>query len=464
MNHIVGKHLALVCSVLLAFGIGSGCDTLTDAPGDKTLITRAQTWHQATIAEPAAPAKSGDDPDPVALLNRFFPDWSTAAVVVSASGKSAVYATLGDDARVSFDSTRAIIRTLIISMDSNGAVGRGEIVEFVAGDDAVLADVAGLVRQYLEEDFTASIMVARYSVRYRPKHARLYRPAEDAVDLGFRYETHTVAAAGKRAETVYCIVLDIITYGVSVGDNDFTWNTDVYLDCWSEDGDILDDDFVTGGGGTGGAGGDYDGDEEDIGDVVSKAHLESVFEGCGVKNESNAMSKAYERLIRDVMGMDARQGTDVAGSQLDGYTTNEYNGISWINAIMEAKFSELATPFKTDQSSAHIRELNEVYYIHPEDTNVLGPPLYYVVSQYSGSNMQLNSANSLRSLADDLGVAIVHLTVRELPFNKYILFGNLISDLSLIGWRDFNIEIPDSWVDNAPWSLPFSIDCEVVNG
>ncbi|MEM8487552.1 MAG: hypothetical protein AAF564_18525 [Bacteroidota bacterium] len=467
MNHKSWiRFLVLFVAVVLGLA-GSGCDVLNETGNPEELIDQAKAWHKAELASAEGPAKSDADPDPALLLHRFFPDWNAAAVVTGPAGKSAVYATLGPDARVSFDSTRAIVRTIIISTDETGGIGSGEIVEFVAGDAAALENVGSLVWQYLANDFEdASILVARYSVRYKPMAARLHRPQREAVDLGFRYETRTVTSAGKRAETVYCMVLDIITYGVSVGDNDFTWNTDVYLDCWSEDGNVLGDEGATGDGGTGGAGGnsEYDGTETDIGDVVSKAHLESVFEGCGVKNESSAMGKAYERVIRNVLDMDERAGTNVSGSQLDGYTSNNYNGITWINSIMEAKFSEGASPFTTAQTTAHLQELNAVYYLHPEGTNVLGPPLYYAVTQYSGSNMKLNPANTMIAKAEELGVAVVHLSIRELPFNKYILFGNLLTDMSLIGWRDFNVEIPESWIDNAPWSLPFSIDCEVVNG
>ena len=460
------QFFALLSALVFAFVI-SGCDALTETGDHEALVARAVAWHKAALSEPRAPGKSDPAPDPAALLQRFNPDWEAAAVVSAPGGKHAVFTILGPDARVSFDSTRAIVRTLVIALDATGDVSRGEIVEFVAGDAADLHDVPALVQQYLAGSFAdTSILVARYSVRYQPIQAQLHQPGKAPVDLDFRYDTRTVDSAGKRAETVYCIVLDIITYGVSVGDNEFTWNTDVYLDCWSEDGDILGDEGATGGGGTGGAGGEseYDGNDADIGDVVSKATLESVFEGCGVKNDSNAMATAYERVIRNVLDMEERSGSNVVGSQLDGYTTNNYNGITWINSIMESKFSESASPFKTDQSNAHLQELNAVYYLHPEGTNVLGPPLYYAVSQYAGSQMKLNPANTLIGKAEELGVAIVHLSIRELPFNKYILFGNLLTDMSLIGWRDFNVEIPESWIDQAPWSLPFSIDCSVVNG
>lgn len=456
-NYLLGVAFCMFCF----FGL-QACDTLSnlDTQAREDLVLDAKTWHQQQITQEESASKSGEA-DPSVLLNRFFPDWDLADVVIS-NGRTAVYAMLGPDARVSFDSTRSIVRTLIIQMGEGDDAMKGEIVEFVGANETDLDDVAGLVTRYLDQDFHGlSLVTASYSVRYKPKKATVYQPGKSAKDVGFKIKECPVPeSASKRAETQYCIVLDVITYGVCVGDNECTWGTDVYMDCWetSEADDDFDDTIGSGGGG--GGGDSTTGDEEDIGDVASKADLESEFAACGITNDKS-QDKAYERMIRHALGMQYRAESG-SSSELDGYHSNEYNGISWVNAILEAKFSEGLNPFDRLQSEGHINELNAVYNLHPEDTHVLGPPIYYAASQYAGSNMKLDYNNTLRSYAEERGVAIVHLTVRELPFGKYILFGNIATDWTLLGWRDFTIDIPESWVDNAPWSLPFSIDCNVI--
>ena len=149
-------------------------------------------------------------------------------------------------------------------------------------------------------------------------------------------------------------------------------------------------------------------------------------------------------------------------SQLDGYTDDLVFGNFVINTIMESKFSESVNPFKTTQSSGHIEELSLYYSALPPNTINILPPVYFAVSQYSGSNMKLNYNDTLRQYAEDLGIAIIHLSIHELPFNKFILYGGVITDYTAITWDEFELELP-SWLSYGFFTgVPFDINCETI--
>lgn len=451
---------AVACCLSLA-----ACDTLmeTTTVSSDELLEAAKVWHQDQLAQDAGTAKSGNDaPDPAALLDRFFPDWQTARLITDAAGNTILVATLGPDARVSFDATRSIVRTLLVTFGGEGQVASGEIVEFVSSDPADLEHIEALVTGYMQKDFgEKSILVARYSVRFSPRQATIYQPAKASVDVGFEIkECNRSELPSKMAETINCVIVDVITYAVCVGDSDCPWNTDVYIDCWELDG--TNDDQASGGGGGGssggggnsGGGGSDEGDEYDLGDIVSKSDLEEIFEGCGLLNDKD-QDAAYEEIVRNALYMNYRAASGEI-VELDGYYSSGELGIF---GVMETKFSESSVAFSFKQSKKHIDELSEVYTRMIEPNTVYFPPFYFAVSQYAGEDMRLDWNDDIVGHAESKGVLVSHVTIRELGLGHYILVSNILTDWNLT-YEGVSLTLPD-WVQlpNSPVSLPFTISC-----
>jgi hypothetical protein len=285
----------------------------------------------------------------------------------------------------------------------------------------------------------------------------VYAPSKPSVDVKLKIrECLKAGGPGKMKETQYCIVTDEITYAVCVGDNECTWNTDVYLTCW----DIDEDEGSQGGGGDwsdGSGGGGGDGASDGIGDVARKSDIQAIFAACNVTN-SQTQESAFENSIRKAMGMLHR--SEKEGGQLDGYTKGDYFGQLLINSIMEAKFKESWPTFSYSQSSGHLYELNSIYNYAPSNSITMLSPVYFTVSLYDGGNPNLDYEGKVIALAEQLGVSIVNLTVREAGFGKFILYGKVITDWQLLRWGDLSLTLP-SWLSNGSFaSLPFSFDCD----
>lgn len=219
-----------------------------------------------------------------------------------------------------------------------------------------------------------------------------------------------------------------------------------------------------GGDGTGGGGGGEEGcdpDEitcqlEDPGDIAKKSDIEDIFAACGVTN-SKTQDDAFESNIRRAMGMVER--TEEEGGQLDGYDLAELFETPVIDKIMEAKFASGWPVLSHSESKKHIDELNKIYTHISDNTITLLAPIYYVVSLYDGNNPELDFHGKTIEYAENHGVVIVDLKVREGLFGEYFIYGEAVTDWSLVTWGDFKIQLP-SWLTNGEIASGlFSFDC-----
>ncbi len=254
------RHSYLFLPILSAL-LFTSCDTTNLANTDNDPVIAARNWFESNTSQSEIIAKyNGGGINPDKLLAQFPPDWATSDVIKVPQHKDVVVVLLGRNARKSFGRTNNIVRTLIVTMNNDGSVAFGEIVEFAGHKPGATDNVRQLVRSIIEEDFkNENITVGRYDALYQPIGAMHYSPDYEPIPLSIRLKRCTEAelsggASKSAAETYDCYVSDMWEVCAGpLGDEPESCTEYITYTC-EEIGDG-DGDSGGGGGSTGGGGG-----------------------------------------------------------------------------------------------------------------------------------------------------------------------------------------------------------------
>ncbi len=255
---IMTRHSYLFLTILSAL-LFTSCDTTTVFNTDNDPVIAARNWFESETSQSEIIAKyNGVGINPAKLLAQFPPDWAMSDVIKVPQHKDVVVVLLGRNARKSFGRTNDIVRTLVVTMNNDGSVAFGEIVEFVGHEPGATGSVRQLVRSMIEEDFkNENITVARYDALYQPIGAVHYSPDFEPIPLSIRLKKCSEAelsggASKSAAETYDCYVSDMweICAG-PLGDEPESCTEYITYTCE----EIGDGDGDSGGGGSGGSGG-----------------------------------------------------------------------------------------------------------------------------------------------------------------------------------------------------------------
>ena len=193
------------------------------------------------------------------MVRQYPPDWSQAAVLPIDTGGSRVTTLLGVDkpATTVTDSAIAVVRTIVIDMDSNNDVTASRLVEFISPDPLEPDRFTDYVKQWADDNFSdTKVLAAEYSIGYAPQKATIHAPGESSRPTSVYLRAGS--GMGKTQATWYCFVTDV----------DVTWlckwdpDTGVFYDCVPHEYTIditcieIDDIDFDGGGGGGGGDGD----------------------------------------------------------------------------------------------------------------------------------------------------------------------------------------------------------------
>lgn len=264
--------------------VSGGCDGQANETADDPIAVakRYVEVQQAALGSGSNFAQRGGSSGVNAeLLTRFYPDWEKGSIIKLSGGRSAIAVDLGPDARVRFDSSVVVLRSLVVTVEANGEVSAGNILEFVSPDKSSITSSVELVEMHLSGDFGGRrIMAGKYDLGYKPLGGIVYLSGGETRDVEISVvECDKKSSGYKRSIMATTEVCHRVAYftNICAGEPEYCgtgWNVTIETTCWKvEDGGEGGEPGGSNGGGTG-PGGSNGGGPSFTGDDTVPSHLD----------------------------------------------------------------------------------------------------------------------------------------------------------------------------------------------